>query len=97
MIFNLEFYGHLKYHIVVGVEYVKFRYVKSQKMYLSVIPFQEATTGYAAENEGANLKEGNGGQGIKDPTQEAGGGNFQDESKDTSSNSCKTDLGSSQY
>lgn len=39
------------------------------------------------------VKEGNGGQRIKAPTQEAGGGNFRDESKDTSSNSCKTDLG----
>lgn len=32
-----------------------FKYVQSQKkIYLSVIPFQEASRGYAPENEGAN-------------------------------------------
>lgn len=45
MIFNLEFYTHLKYHIIVGVEQDKFRYVKSQKMYVAVLLFQEVTTG----------------------------------------------------
>lgn len=45
MIFNLEFYTHLKYHIIARVEHDKFRYVKSQKMYLAVLPFHEATTG----------------------------------------------------
>lgn len=54
MTFNLEFYTHLKYHIIVGVENDTFRHVKSQKIYLSVTPFQEATRGYVPINEGIN-------------------------------------------
>lgn len=41
MTFNLEFYTHLKYHIIVGVENDIFRHVKSQKIYLSVILFSK--------------------------------------------------------
>lgn len=54
MIFNLEFHTHIKYHIIVGVEYDTFRYPKSQKIYLSVTSFQEATRGYAPVNEAVN-------------------------------------------
>lgn len=35
IIFNLEFYSHLKYHITRGTDYDRFNSVKSQKMYLS--------------------------------------------------------------
>lgn len=48
-----------------------------RKFYLLVIPFQES---YAPKNEGVNCEGRYGIQGIKASTQEAGGGNFQDES-----------------
>lgn len=54
MIFNLGFYTHLQYHIIVGVENDIFRYAKSQKIYLSVISFQEATKGCVSVKERTN-------------------------------------------
>lgn len=101
MIFNLEFYTHLKYHIIVGVEQDKFRYVKSQKNVRCSSPFSGSYYRIGCWEWGSKLWRkimGTQGQGIKSPTQEAGRGNFQDESKDKSyNNSCKTDLGSSQH
>lgn len=52
-----------------------------RKFYHFVISFQEAIIGYATKNEGVNCEGRYGTQGIKASTQEAGGGNSQDESK----------------